>query len=61
MPTKMEFKNQVVLVNTCVIAGLILSYFRGAPALIVLLTGVFFLLMVNIIFFIRMQRAKKAQ
>ena len=59
MAIKMQFRNQVLLVNICIFAGLIFQYFRGMPILIVVGCGVFLLLMVNIIFLVRAKRVNK--
>ncbi len=60
MAKNMPLKNQFLLVNICIVAGLILEYYRGAPILAILITGIFLLLLVNIIFFIRFKRTKRA-
>ena len=56
---KMKLENQALLVNVAILAGLGFEYFRGAPILAILIAGTSLLLMVNMIFFIRWNRAKK--
>lgn len=58
MKKKMKLRTQVVLVNACIVAGLLWQYLRGARTLAVVLTGIPLLVMVNIIFFVRMERPK---
>jgi hypothetical protein len=60
MAKKMELKNQILLVNAAVLAGLVFEYFRGVPIFAIAIAGVFLLMFVNVIFWVRMQRAKKA-
>ena len=60
MAKKMELKNQILLVNAAIFGGLVFEYFGGAPIFAVAISGVFLLTFVNLIFWIRIQRAKKA-
>jgi hypothetical protein len=58
---KMKLQNQILIVNASILAGLILEYFRGAPIIAIVVTGVFLLMLVNVIFYIRLQKAKNPQ
>jgi hypothetical protein len=55
---KMKLKNQILIVNAAVLAGLVFEYFRGVTIDILVLTAVFLLLLANIIFFIRLRKLK---
>jgi hypothetical protein len=57
--TKMKLKDQALLVNVAILAGLTFEYFRGAPVPAILVAGALLLLTVNIIFLIRSRRAKR--
>ena len=57
----MNLMNQALLVNLAIFAALVYEYFRGAPILAIAVTGIALVLMVNVIFFVRARRAKKAQ
>ena len=57
----MELKNQILFVNVCIPAGLVFEYFRGAPMLSIVIAAIFLLLLVNVIFYVRLQRTKKMQ
>jgi uncharacterized membrane protein len=58
---RMGLKNQILLVNACILAGLVFEYFRGAPMLSIVTAAIFLLLLVNVIFNVRLQRTKKMQ
>jgi hypothetical protein len=58
---KMKLKNQMLLVNICILGGLILQYFRGLPVFAILVTGILLFSLVNVIFFFRVKRFKKLQ
>lgn len=55
---KMKLKNQILLVNGAILAGLVFQYFRGYPVLPILITGILLMAMANLIFFVRVQKAK---
>jgi len=57
---KMKLENQAMLVNVCIFAGLAFEYFRGAPILAILIAGVVLLSVINVIFYARFRRAKRA-
>ena len=59
MQKKMELKNQILLVNVCIFAALALEYFRGAPMLALAVSAIFLFLLVNVIFYVRLKKAKK--
>ena len=56
---KMELKNQILLVNVCIFAGLVFEYFRGAPMLALAISAIFLFLLANVIFYVRLKKAKK--
>jgi ABC-type multidrug transport system permease subunit len=58
---KMKLQNQIVLVNASILAGLVFGYFRGAPIFAIVVSGVVLLLLANVIFFIRVRKAKNKQ
>jgi hypothetical protein len=58
---KMELQNQILIVNAAIVAGFAFEYFRGSPVFSIAVTGVFLLLLANVIFIVRVQRAKKSQ
>ncbi len=57
----MKLENQIVIVNVAILAGLGFEYFRGAPVVAIAISAVLLLLLVNVIFLVRVQRAKKQQ
>jgi ABC-type multidrug transport system permease subunit len=57
---KMRLDRQILIVNTAILAGLGFQYFRGAPVFAIAISAVCLLLLVNVIFFVRVRRAKKA-
>jgi uncharacterized membrane protein len=57
---KMKLENQALIVNVAIFAGLGFEYFRGTPIVAILAAGILLLLIANIIFFVRLRRAKKA-
>jgi hypothetical protein len=59
-PNKMKLKNQALIVNVAILAGLGFQYFRGAPILAILIAGILLLLIVNVIFFVRLRKSKSA-
>ncbi len=59
MQKKMELKSQILLVNVCIFAALALEYFRRAPILALVISAIFLFLLVNVIFYVRMKKAKK--
>jgi divalent metal cation (Fe/Co/Zn/Cd) transporter len=67
MAKKMELKNQIWLVNICLLVGLILAYLKGSDLpegddlLVILITGAFLFSLVNIIFYFRVRNAKKTK
>jgi len=58
---KMKLKNQIVLVNACILIGLVFEYFRDTPLFIVVGVGIFLFLLVNVIFWDRLRRSKNLQ
>jgi hypothetical protein len=54
-------RNQIVLANVCILAGIAFQYFRGFPLLHLAITGILILAVVNLIFFVRAQKMKKLQ
>jgi hypothetical protein len=54
----MKLRNQILIVNAAVLAGLGFVYFQGSPLTIIIGCGIFLLLLVNAIFFFRMRRLK---
>ncbi|MGA3136146.1 MAG: hypothetical protein ABSC88_09155 [Terracidiphilus sp.] len=58
---KMKLQNQILIVNAAILGGLVFEYFRGSPIVAIMVSGVFLLLLANVIFFIRLQKAKKGQ
>jgi hypothetical protein len=54
-------RNQVVLANVCILAGIAFQYYRGFPLLHLAITGILILAAVNLIFFVRAQKTKKPQ
>jgi len=57
----MKLQNQILLVNAAILGGLVFEYFQGAPIVSIVLAGALLLLLANVIFFIRLQKAKKKQ
>jgi len=55
---KMPLRNQVVLVNVCILAGLFYQYIRGNRMLPLIITGILLLAMANLIFYVRAQKTK---
>ena len=55
---KIKLKNQIVLVNVAILAGLIYQYFRGVPVLLLVIIGLLCFASVNLIFLVRAQKAK---
>ena len=58
---KMKLQNQILIVNAAILGGLVFEYFRGSPIFAIVVSGVFLLLLANVIFFVRLQRAKNSQ
>jgi len=58
---KMKLRDQILLVNIAILAGLVFEYFRGSLIVPVVIAGVVLLAAANATFFIRLQRAKKPQ
>lgn len=58
---KMNLQMQILIVNLGVLAGLVFEYFQGAPHGIIFGCGIFLLLLVNGIFFVRIRRLKSLQ
>jgi hypothetical protein len=52
---KMKLKNQILIGNAAILAGLAIKYFyfRRSSLLSVVVTGILLLAMVNLIFFVR--------
>jgi len=57
---KMKLRDQILLANAALLAGIAYKYFQGTPILHLVLGGIPLAAMVNLIFFVRMQRAKNA-
>jgi hypothetical protein len=53
----MKIRNQIVIVNVCILAGLVYEYFKGAPVLAVFAAGMLLLILTNVIFFIRLRKS----
>jgi hypothetical protein len=56
----MKLQNQILIVNVAIVAELAFEYFRGSPILSIVVTGVSLLLLANVIFLVRVQKAKKS-
>jgi hypothetical protein len=59
MSKKITERNRVILINVAVLVGLLWSYFRGDPPLIVLFSGIFLLAFANILMYVKRRRASK--
>ena len=59
MQKQKELTNQILLVNVCIFAALVLEYFRRAPMLALVISAIFLFLLVNVIFYVRLKKAKK--
>ncbi len=57
----MKLSNQVLVANAVLLAGLVYEYLRGRPILHLVVGAIPLFAMVNLIFFVRVQKAKKAQ
>ena len=57
----MKPRNQIVIVNTGIVAGLVVGYLWRGSMLAVGVSGIFLLLLVNVIFFVRSRRPNKTQ
>ena len=57
----MRLRNQIVILNLGILAGLTVEYFRNVPMTILVGCGIFLLLLANVIFFFRWQKLKKPQ
>jgi hypothetical protein len=55
---KIKLRDQIVVANAVVLAGLVFEYFRGSSLRSIVVTGVLLLAMVNLTFFIRAQEKK---
>jgi hypothetical protein len=58
---KMKLQNQILIVNVAILAELAFEYFRGSPIISIVVTGVSLLLLANVIFLVRVQKAKKSR
>ena len=58
---KMSLRNQGLLVNAAILAALTFEYLRGNPVIAIVVSAILLLPLVNVIFFVRSQRAKKVQ
>lgn len=50
---EMKRRNQIIIVNLSIAAGLVLAAVRGAPPSILLGVGIFLYLLANVIFWVR--------
>jgi hypothetical protein len=55
----LSLKNQALIANAGIAAALVYEFVRGIPIVPVLIVGVPFFALVNLFYFIRMQRARK--
>lgn len=55
----MKFRDFVILINVAVTLGLLLELFLGKPVVIVIVSGVFLYLLVNLILLYRMKKEKR--
>jgi hypothetical protein len=53
----MKIWNQIVIVNVCILVGLVYEYFKGAPVLPVFTAGIVLLILANVIFFVRLWKS----
>jgi len=56
MSEKMTERNNAILINIAILAGLIWCYFRGYPLTAILLTGVFLLALANLLMYVKRRR-----
>jgi hypothetical protein len=54
----MKLRNQIMLVNGCILIGLVFEYFRDTPLFIVVGVGIFLFLLVDVIFWVRLRKSK---
>ncbi|MFP5208386.1 MAG: hypothetical protein ACLGRW_03755 [Acidobacteriota bacterium] len=57
----MKLSTQILIANAILLAGLAYKFFRGSPILHLVVGAIPLFAMVNLIFFVRGQRAKKVQ
>ena len=55
----MQFRNQVVIVNVGILAGVAFEYYQGAPMLAIAIAGVILLILGNAIFYLRGKKRKR--
>ena len=53
MSEKMSEGTKAVIVNVSIVAGLLLCYFRGYPPKIIFGCGIFFLLLANVLMYLK--------
>lgn len=59
MANRMKLQNQILLVNAAILAGLAFECFRGSPIFAIAIAAIVSFGIANVIFFIRVQKAKK--
>jgi hypothetical protein len=57
----MKLQNQILIVNVAIVAELAFEYFRGSPTFSIIVTGASLLLLANVIFVVRVRKAKKSR
>jgi lipid-A-disaccharide synthase-like uncharacterized protein len=58
---KMPMRQRMIIVNFGIAVGLVYEYWRGAPLLIVLLCGVFFFVLANLVMMFKIRKSKTDQ
>lgn len=55
----MTLRTRIMILNVSILTGLVLEYFRNAPLIVIVVSGVAILLLVNTIFVIVWRRVNK--
>jgi hypothetical protein len=56
MGEKMPERTKAIVVNVSIVAGLLLCYFRGYPPKVILLSGLFLLVLANVLMHLKRRR-----
>jgi hypothetical protein len=58
---KLKRHSQILIFNVGILGGIAIVYLRGSPIASIVISGIFLLMLVNVIFFVLARWARKTQ